>query len=112
METRKRIIAVDFDGTIVEDDYPNIGTPNDYIIKKLKDFKKHGDILILWTCRVGDKLNEAVKWCEQQGLLFDYVNENSQYFIDLYGSDSRKIFADYYIDDKASAFTDNPTLII
>ena len=107
-----KIFAVDFDGVIVTDEYPNIGNPNKHAIDKLKIFKEHGDIIILWTCRVGEKLEEAIEWCKKNGIEFDYVNENVPYYVNLYGSDSRKIFADYYIDDKNASFVEKPEIFI
>lgn len=92
------IIAVDFDGTIVEHRYPNIGKelPNSiYFLKKLKE-QKH--ILILWTCREGKELKEAVDYCKSRGLEFDAVNEN---IIDLGENLAKhKILFDLSIDDK------------
>ena len=86
-EKRKPIIAVDFDGTLCADCYPGIGAPN------------RG--LILWTCRCGELLLEAVLWCGRQGLAFDAVNDNLDEIKMRYGSNARKIFADIYIDDRA-----------
>lgn len=97
-----KIIAVDFDGTLCSFNYPNIGKPNRRLINKLKKLKPLGNTLILWTCRTGRELREAVAWCKEQGLHFDYVNRNSDQILKLYNNrDSRKITADIYIDDKA-----------
>ena len=95
------IIAVDFDGTLCELDYPNIGKPNVRLIDKLKKCKKNGDILILNTCREGELLYKAVFWLNEQGLHFDCFNRNTNERIKEYGGDCRKISADIYIDDKA-----------
>lgn len=90
------IIAVDFDGTLTEKDiYPDIAQPRTDLINWLKQKKNNGHKLILWTCRIGIRLNEAVAWCREQGLEFDAVNEN------LGSYPSRKIVADVYIDDRA-----------
>lgn len=93
------IVAVDFDGTLsLNAHYPNIGKPNIQLFSWLKEMKENNnDTIILWTCRDGKELDEAVKWCNEQGLYFDYVNENVPYL----GFDSRKIVADMYIDDLA-----------
>ena len=99
---RYNIIAVDFDGTLCDECFPNIGEPNLPLIYALLEQKRLGIKLILWTCRCGDRLSEAVEWCKLQGLTFDAVNENLPEIIDLYGSDSRKITADLYIDDKSA----------
>lgn len=66
---------------------------------------EEGDKIILWTCRVGDKLNEAVVWCYKHGLTFDAINENLPEIIEKFGCDSRKIFANYYLDDRAVEIT-------
>ncbi len=102
------IIAVDFDGTLCADCYPKIGAPNLRLIYILKELRKKGARLILWTCRCGEPLREALKWCAFYGLGFDAVNENLPEILEKYGSDSRKIFADIYIDDRS--FTELPSL--
>ncbi len=102
------IIAVDFDGTLCIDAYPSIGTPNLPLICYLKQMQSHNARLILWTCRSGEPLKEAVNWCVRQGLIFDAVNENLPETISKYGSDSRKITADIYIDDRARLPWDDP----
>ncbi|MDO4187423.1 MAG: hypothetical protein Q4D29_00400 [Lachnospiraceae bacterium] len=95
------IIAVDFDGTLCEECWPEIGNPNLKLIGELIYRRSLGDKLILWTCRVGLPLVQAVKWCKSYGLEFDAVNENVPEVIEKYGSESRKISADIYIDDRA-----------
>lgn len=97
----KTIIAVDFDGTLCSDSYPEIGTPNLPLIYALLHLQRQNKQLILWTCRCGDALEKAVNWCKSFGLEFDAVNENVQQTIEKYGTESRKISADIYIDDKA-----------
>ena len=87
------IYAVDFDGTLCYGDKPNIR-----LIEWLKDKRANGDKVILWTCRHGEMLNEALVWCRKQGIEFDAVNENLPEMIEKYG-DTRKIGCDYYIDD-------------
>lgn len=99
------IYAVDFDGTLCEYAWPGIGSPNVHLIDYLRERQKEGHKIILWTCRVGDKLNEAVYWCRKYGLTFDAVNENLPEIIEKFGCDSRKIFANYYIDDRAIVWT-------
>lgn len=96
-----RIIAVDFDGTLCEDAYPEMGEPNLYLIQILKELKLQGKQLILWTCRCGKELEEAVHWCRKFELEFDAVNQNVPENIKKYGTDTRKVYADLYLDDKA-----------
>lgn len=95
-----KIYAVDFDGTLSFGEWPNVGPANVELITFLKEKQKQGDKLILWTCREEDALHHAVLWCEQQGLIFDAVNDNIPEIVMHYGTNSRKISCDYYIDDK------------
>lgn len=95
-----KIIAVDFDGTLCENKWPEIGTANEELIEYLRDRQKNGDKLILWTCRVDDMLRKAVEWCKEKELVFDAVNENLPEIVENFGSDTRKIFANEYIDDR------------
>ena len=99
---RGRIIAVDFDGTLCKDCYPKIGEANEGLIRKLKEMHMQGDRLILWTCRNGEQLEEALLFCLMRGLVFDAVNENLPETVERFGGDSRKIFADLYIDDRCA----------
>ncbi len=98
---KNKIIAVDFDGTLCNDCYPGIGAPNKTLIAAIQNWKKRECQLILWTCRCGERLEEAVEWCRQQGVEFDAINANVPEIIEKYGSDSRKIYADLYLDDKS-----------
>ncbi len=92
-------IAVDFDGTIVEHEYPSIGREKPLAFKTLKEFKKAGFDLILWTCRFGKELDEAVEFCRDNGIEFYSINRNHpEETPDM--MTSRKIDADLYIDDK------------
>lgn len=95
------IIAVDFDGTLCDECWPEIGKPNLRLIGELIYRKSLGDKVILWTCRAGLQLEQAVRWCESYGLTFDAVNDNLPEIIERYGNNSRKITADIYIDDKS-----------
>ena len=98
-----RVVAVDFDGTLCESDWPRIGPPRLEVIDTLIKSRKNGDRLILWTCREGKLLENALEWCRQYGLEFDSVNENLPERIAEFGSDSRKVSADIYLDDRAIA---------
>lgn len=64
------IIAIDFDGTVVEDAYPKIGKPMIFAFETLHKLQKEGHRLILWTYRSGSKLNEAVAFCEEHDIFF------------------------------------------
>ncbi len=97
------IIAIDFDGTIVEHKYPEIGRELPFATATLKQLLKDGHKLILWSVREGRLLDEAVKWCEEKGVRFHAVNrdidedaddeQGSKYF-------SRKVKAHMFIDDR------------
>ncbi len=93
------IIAVDFDGTIVEDAYPRIGEPKIFAFQTLKKLQEDGHRIILWTYRHGEKLDEAVKFCNENGIKFYAVNRSfpEEQFT---GEVSRKINADIFIDDR------------
>ena len=95
------IIAVDFDGTLCESRWPDIGPPNNAVIDYLRKRQENGDQLILWTCREGEMLDRAVMWSMNRGLIFDAVNRNLPERIAEYGTDPRKIGADEYWDDRA-----------
>jgi len=97
---RKQAIAVDFDGTLCKNEYPETGEPNYPLIEWLKEKQGAGALIILWTCREGELLEKAVEWCRGYGLIFNAVNDNVQQLKDLYGNDPRKVGADIYIDDK------------
>ena len=94
------IIAVDFDGTIVEDAYPKIGKPMLFAFETLKKLLEEVHRLILWTYRYGERLEEAVSFCEENGIHFYAVNKS--YPEEEYNDEnmSRKIHADIFIDDR------------
>ena len=105
---KRKIIAVDFDGTLCENVYPKIGKEivdeetGLTIIEKVKILQKEENMfVILWTCRWGKELEEAIKWCKERGLIFDAINDNAPWMKELFNGESRKIFAHYYLDDRA-----------
>lgn len=89
------IIAVDFDGTLQID-----GQPNAVLIRALKHEQSNGNAVILWTCREGRSLAEALQFLSRYGFRPNYANQNAPEAIRRLGHDSRKIYADVYIDDK------------
>ncbi len=98
------IIAVDFDGTLCEHEFPIIGKQKEKhkdLLKKLIQSQLRGNKIILHTCREGVYLAEAVDWCEKQGLYFNAVNENLEELFPEIEGHRRKIYADIYIDDRA-----------
>lgn len=99
MELSNVKIAVDFDGTIVEHEYPEIGKEMLFAFITLKELEKMGARLILWTFRSGKELEDAVEFCRRNGVEFYAVNKN--YPEEVFdGTISRKIDADIFIDDK------------
>ncbi|MGC9470217.1 MAG: BT0820 family HAD-type phosphatase [Bacteroidales bacterium] len=92
-------IAIDFDGTIVEHAYPNIGKEKLFAIETMKLLQKNGHRLILWTIRTGKELEEAVTYCRERGVEFYAVNK-SYPEEEWTGEASRKIEADVFIDDR------------
>jgi len=97
-----KIIAIDFDGTIVKHMYPGIGESNQNVLDAIFEEKSKGSKFILWTCRGGEKLEEAVEWCKSQGIEFDAINEDVQEVkeSEFGATKSIKVYADEYWDDK------------
>lgn len=99
ISSKQPILAIDFDGTIVENKYPGIGKPKLFAFETLKKLQKKGFVLILWTYRDGERLEEAVEFCRKKGLEFYAVNKSypeEEYTEEI----SRKINADIFIDDR------------
>ena len=99
LPNKNLIIAIDFDGTIVEDAYPNIGKPMIFAFETMKKLQSEGHRLILWTYRSDIKLQEAVDFCKQQGLEFYAINK-SYPEEEFDGKISRKINATFFVDDR------------
>ena len=97
--TKSLTLAIDFDGTIVEDAYPKIGKPNAFAFETLKKLQQNGHRLILWTYRYGKTLDEAVAFCKKNGIEFYAVNCSFPNEI-FDPKKSRKINADLFIDDR------------
>ena len=93
-------LAIDFDGTIVEDAYPSIGKPKIFAFETLKKLQSEGYRLILWTYRHGKSLEEAVEFCRKNGVEFYAVNSSFEGEIFDDETQSRKIDADLFIDDR------------
>ncbi len=99
LNTDSKVIAVDFDGTIVQHEYPRIGKEMMFAFATLRELNKKGHKLILWTIRTGDLLDEAVEYCKKNGVEFYAVNKNYPEE-QLSNSVSRKLNADIFIDDR------------
>lgn len=96
----KKVIAIDFDGTIVEDAFPDIGPPNMRMFQFAKTVRSEGHKVVVWSCRANKKLNkgadrdyfqEMVDFLEQSNFPYDEIDDGSQ----------GKYHADLYVDDKA-----------
>ncbi len=99
--TLQKAIAIDFDGCLCANAYPDIGAPNWKIIVAAAAEQIAGAGLILWTCREGELLENALEACTRWGLHFDAVNDSLPSWKQFYGNDTRKVGATEYWDDKA-----------
>lgn len=101
------IMAVDFDGTLVRDKFPEIGEERKKFCNIIRIFQNMGVKSILWTSRTGSALREAIEWCKDHDLHFDTINENLPEVIELTGGiDTRKVYADVYFDDRNRGIRD------
>lgn len=100
------IYAVDFDNTLARTRFPKILEPNKKIVTLVKILQASGHQVILWTSRTGEDLEAAVQWSKEQGITFDAVNEPLLEQMARWKNDTRKIYADVYIDDKALSVRD------
>lgn len=99
MKSTKKL-AIDFDGTVVEDAYPGIGKAKSFAFETLKKFQSEGYRLILWTYRHGKTLDEAVEFCKKNGVEFYAINSSFEGEEHDGNTQSRKIDADLFIDDR------------
>lgn len=88
---KQNIIAVDFDGTLCENKWPEIGMPNEELIEYLKKRQANGEKLILWTSRNEEQTKKAVEWCKKYGLIFDAVNDNLPEIVEAFGGNCRGV---------------------
>ena len=96
---RSLLIAIDFDGTIVEDRYPDIGKPMMFAFETIQRLQSDGHRLILWTYRTGKPLQEAIDFCKKHGVEFYAINKN--YPEEEFDPNTpRKLKADIFIDDR------------
>lgn len=94
----KWTIAIDFDGTCVEHDYPAVGMDVEGAVDTLRALNKRGHRLILYTMRSGEKLEAALKWFKERKITLWAVNRNPE---QEEWTESPKVYADIYIDDSA-----------
>lgn len=100
MIDNKLVIAIDFDGTIVEESYPLLGKLRKGAKKYINKLHDDGHTIIINTCRSGVHQQAAFKFLVGLDVAFDLINENHPSVVSQYNNDSRKISADLYIDDK------------
>jgi len=93
------IIAVDFDGVCHCGTYPAIGPVSIEAREALKGLKSRGHYIIIWTCRNGELLTQAINFLLDQKIPFDRINDQEPENASRYGDNSRKVYADVYIDD-------------
>ena len=94
------IIAVDFDGTISRGKYPAIDGEQPYAGEVLRKLHEQGHYIIIWTCRCGERLLEAINWMVAHNIPFDRINDHNPENLAKYGEGGKKIYAHCYIDDK------------
>lgn len=99
-----QIAAVDFDGLLVENRFPEIGKIRQPIFNAVKRLQERGWKIVLWSCRTDDMLSEAIAFCTNHGLVPDAVNENIKEVQEYFGGDTRKVFANIYIDDRNAQY--------
>ena len=97
------IIAVDYDGTLYSRNAVNLP-----LISQLRAAQRQGHTVILWTCREGESLREALSVLRSYGFIPNYANQNAPAAVQQLRRDSRKIFADVYIDDKSQRMEFSP----
>lgn len=97
------IFCVDFDGTLVSHEYPEIGVTNEKVLAFVRKIKADGHQFILFTCRGAERTAQAVDWCEKNGIKPDAVNDDVEAIKQTnFGKNkSVKPFADWYLDDRA-----------
>ena len=95
------IIAIDFDGTIVADQYPEIGQLKPNAKEVISKLKQEGHYIIIWTCRTSHRMHQVHDFLLEQQIPFDRINKSNPDNVAKYGLDTRKVYADVYIDDKS-----------
>ena len=94
------IIAVDFDGTIARSEFPVIKGEMPYAGEVLRRLHASGHYIILWTCRCGKQLLDAINWLLEHQIPFDRINDHNPENMRLYGEGGNKVYAHCYVDDK------------
>jgi hypothetical protein len=93
-------IAIDFDGTLVRDEYPRLGPLQPDALRCVNRLYGDGHYIIIWTCRTGDQLLAAVNHLLALGVKFHRVNSGKPGEVAAYGGEGKKVAADVYVDDR------------
>ena len=99
MTRKAKVLAVDLDGTILHNEYPYLGAPVDGMKEELEAINQAGWKISVWTVR--NNVDDVRKHLIAAGIPYDYINENPYGPV---GGNTRKIYADVYLDDKAIQF--------
>ena len=94
------VIAIDFDGTIVDLAFPKVGAIKQDAAKYINMLYDEGHEIVINTCRAGKYEGDAEAMLKEHGIQYHYINCNMPWMIEFYSQDCRKISADLYIDDK------------
>ena len=94
------IIAVDFDGTIHDGQWPRIGEAMPGAREAINALRAEGHYIIIWTCREGRQQTEMVNWLLEKDIGFDRINDHRPDEVAAYDSNARKVYAHCYVDDK------------
>lgn len=108
MKLKYKYFAIDFDGTIAYDAYPNIGELIPGAKETMAKIRELGGQIVIWTCRTDEALENAIKFLADNGIEYDKFNESFDHNVNLYGNDTRKVYADIYIDDRSLHFQQQP----
>lgn len=94
------IIAIDFDGTICEAQYPEVGKERECAKEYINKLYDLGYGIVINTCRTLHAATNAINFMEERGIKYHYFNTNFPHLIEEYGNDCRKISADIYVEDR------------
>lgn len=109
MELKFKYFAIDFDGTIAYDAYPNVGKLIPGAKETMQKIKELGGEIAIWTCRTDQWAQDAKDFLDKNEIPYDYFNKPFDHHVNIYGGDnSRKIYADCYIDDRSVQFGCEP----
>lgn len=103
-----KYFAIDFDNTIAYDAHPNIGELISGAKECITKIKELGGEICIWTCRTGEQELMVKEFLDKNNIPYDKINESFDESVEQYGGDSRKVFADIYIDDRTLLFQGQP----